>query len=100
MNYSLPLAMLGLLLISTGVLAAGDPAHGKQLHDAQCTACHTQLMGGDPTAIFTRPKSIIYSLEGLKKRVQFCETMNGAQWSESDVDDAVAYLNKEFYKFK
>jgi len=79
---------------------AADAARGKQLHDANCTSCHTQLMNGNPTAIFTRPNSIIHSFDGLKKRVRFCETMTGANWGDKEIDDVIAYLNQEFYKFK
>ena len=97
---TLMLLLSGLILTAPLVLAAGDPAKGKMLHDANCTACHTKLMDGKPTAIFTRPNSIIHSLDSLNKRVRFCETMNGLSWGDEQIGNVVAYLNKDFYKFK
>ncbi|MEW6352998.1 MAG: cytochrome c [Pseudomonadota bacterium] len=87
------------LLSLPSAQAAGDPARGKELHDAHCTSCHAKLMDGNPTAIFTRPNRIVRSLDGLNKRVRFCESMNGLNWKDQDIDDVVAYLNQAFYKF-
>ncbi len=89
----------GLLLVAPGSYAA-DPNNGQALYEANCTSCHVKLMGGDKYAIHTRPNSIIHSLDSLKKRVKFCESSNGMNWNDSQIDDVVAYLNQAFYKFK
>lgn len=101
MNNYLPAALVfGSLLLSLSAAQAADPARGEQLYNTHCTACHASLMGGDKTAIFTRPKRIVRSFDGLKKRVQFCESMTSTDWTQKEIDDVVAYLNQEFYKFK
>src|SRR3990172_6757868 len=98
--YSSIILFSGLLMATLSTAQAADPARGKELYAANCTACHTKLMNGDPTAIHTRPKSIIHSYESLQKRVRFCESMTGAQWGDNEINDVVAYLNQDFYKFK
>lgn len=99
-SHGLILLFVSLLAAPALALAAGNSANGKTLHDTNCIACHTKLMDGNPTAIFTRSNSIIHSFDSLNKRVRFCETMNGMNWNDEQVSDVVDYLNKEFYKFK
>jgi cytochrome c2 len=72
---------------------AADIARGKKLHDAKCMGCHD-------TRQYTRPNRIIHTLEDLHARVQFCDTASNAGFSLEDIDDVVAYLNQNFYKFK
>lgn len=72
---------------------AGDAGRGKTLYQQNCTGCHQP-------SIHTRPASIIHSLGALKKRVEFCETQNGKNWTAAQIDDVVAYLNKQYYRFK
>lgn len=83
----------GMLLLVAPLAQAGDAKRGQELYQANCTRCHD-------TSIHTRPNSIIHSLDGLKKRVQFCETGNRLKWSEDQIEDVAAYLNASFYKFK
>ncbi|MFZ5594197.1 MAG: c-type cytochrome [Pseudomonadota bacterium] len=86
-----------LLLLAAAFYAghakAADLAQGKKLYEANCFACHD-------SSIHTRKETIIHSLSALKKRVQFCESMNKLGWSDKQKDDVVAYLNGAFYKFK
>ena len=90
----LPMALLGLLTISTSsVMAAGDPVRGKTLHDAKCFACHD-------THQYTRKNRIIHTYDDLLARVKFCDSASKAGFSSQDIQDVVAYLNKDFYKFK
>lgn len=79
---------------------AADASNGQALYEANCTSCHVKLMGGDKYAIHTRPNSIIHSLDSLKKRVKFCESSNGVNWNDAQIEDVVTYLNQAFYKFK
>ena len=94
------------ILVIAGLLAlaplayAADAKNGQALYEANCTSCHVKLMGGDKYAIHTRPNSIIHSLDSLKKRVKFCESSNGINWNDTQIDDVAAYLNEAFYKFK
>lgn len=84
---------VSVLLLNVPLVQAGDAKHGQELYQANCTRCHD-------TSIHTRPNSIIHSLDGLKKRVQFCESNGRLNWSSEQIEDVAAYLNKTFYKFK
>ncbi|MEO6697166.1 MAG: c-type cytochrome [Gammaproteobacteria bacterium] len=92
------LVIAGLLAIAPLTYAAD--ANGQALYEAHCTSCHVKLMGGDKYAIHTRTNSIIHSLDSLKKRVKFCESNNGMNWNDAQIDDVATYLNEAFYKFK
>ena len=82
-----------LLMLGVPLAQAADARQGQALYQANCTGCHD-------TSIHTRPNSIIHSLDGLEKRVQFCETGNRLQWSAAQIEDVAAYLNESFYKFQ
>lgn len=84
------LGMIGMM--SSPVLAA-DAAKGKALHEAKCQGCHD-------TRQYTRKNRIVHTFDDLHARVQFCDAASNAGFSLDDIDDVVAYLNKEFYKFK
>ncbi|MDO9371185.1 MAG: cytochrome c [Gammaproteobacteria bacterium] len=87
------LAVSVLLLNVPLVQAAGDAKRGQELYQANCTRCHD-------TSVHTRPNRIIHSLDGLKKRIQFCESNGRLNWSPEQIEDVAAYLNAKFYKYK
>ena len=94
-----------LLAFPVAALAAddmlpGDANHGKQLAQAKCTSCHAGMFGGDGSAIYTRKNRTVHSIEGLMARVQGCNKRVGANFTQSDVNDVVKYLNRTYYKFK
>ncbi len=94
-----PLAASLVLLLAAGGAQAADLQRGKQLHDANCIRCHASIMGGNGTAIYTRPDRRIDSLPALEKQVRRCKNSLGISWPDDQVQDVVAYLNKNFYKF-
>jgi mono/diheme cytochrome c family protein len=78
-----------------------DPKVGEQLARKQnCEACHIQKMGGDGSAIYTRPDRKIRSAEALVQRVATCSAQTNAGWFPEDETNVAAYLNQKFYKFK
>ncbi len=79
-------------ILSSPVMAA-DAAKGKALHDAKCQGCHD-------TRQYTRKNRIVHTFEDLHARVEFCDSASSAGFTLDDIDDVVAYLNQEFYKFK
>ncbi len=87
------------LTLTQGVQAA-NPAHGKDLHDANCLSCHSSLMGGNPNVIYTRSDRRVNSIDGLRKQVTRCKTTVGVPWPEDQIEDVVEYLNQNFYKIK
>ena len=78
---------------------AADAARGKALHDAHCIACHSSMVGGDGTLLYTRKNRRVKSYEGLLKQIDRCDQSLGLKWFPEDVQDVAAYLNREFYKF-
>lgn len=85
--------ILSIVSILSSPVLAGDAAKGKALHEAKCQGCHD-------TRQYTRKNRIIHTYEDLHSRVQFCDAASNAGFSLDDIDNVVAYLNKEFYKFK
>ena len=83
----------GIFCIVSSPVMAADAARGKTLHDAKCFGCHD-------TRQYTRKNRIIHTFEDLQGRVEFCDAASKAGFSPEDIEDVVAYLNKEFYKFK
>lgn len=98
MRWGLLLIPLLLAMLASKGQAA-DVAHGKALHDSQCVKCHTAVMGGNPTAIFTRANSHIGSYAELYQQVSRCRDRLNVDWPDENVDDVVAYLNQNFYHF-
>jgi len=85
--------ILSLLILTTALASqtlAADPAKGKALVEQICTDCHGSEVYGRK----------IKSLAALQAQVEICVTATKTDWSLAQKEDVVAYLNKEFYKFK
>jgi len=98
------LLLLFLMIFAMPVLAdpfaQGDPKTGKQLFDgAHCNSCHVKIVGGDGSAIFTRPNSIIPDATALLNRIRFCETQTGTRWTAAEETHVAAFLNQTYYHF-
>jgi hypothetical protein len=84
-----------ILLMTTAYAAAlpGDSADGKRLYDANCMGCHD-------TSVFTRKDRVVQSLDDLKKQLAGCAHMARKEFSESEAQDLLEYLNDQFYHFR
>ena len=85
-----------LLLMMTTACAApspGDNADGKRLNDANCMGCHD-------TSVFTRKDRVVQSLDDLKKQLASCAHMAKKEFSESETQGLLKYLNDQFYHFR
>jgi cytochrome c553 len=71
----------------------GDSADGKRLYDAKCMGCHD-------TGIHTRKDRIVQSLDALKKRLGDCSHMAGKEFSATETQNIIKYLNDQFYQFR
>jgi cytochrome c553 len=71
----------------------GDSADGKRLYDANCMGCHD-------TGIHTRKDRIVQSLDALKKRLGDCSHMAGKEFSATETQNIIKYLNDQFYQFR
>ena len=84
-----------ILLMPSAYAAAlpGDSADGKRLHDANCMGCHD-------TSVFTRKDRLVQSLDALKKQLASCTHMSKKEFSASETQDLLKYLNDQFYHFR
>ena len=85
-----------LILLMPSAYAAslpGDSDDGKRLHDANCMGCHD-------TSIFTRKDRLVQSLHALKKQLATCTHMAKKDFSASETQDLLKYLNDQFYHFR
>ncbi len=79
----------------------GDAKTGKKIFDQyQCNRCHMARMGGDGSAIFTRPDRFVSSPEKMIPRIKICSGIVGANLSPQEEQHLAAYLNQQYYKFK
>ena len=70
----------------------GDSANGKRLYDANCMGCHD-------TSVLTRKDRVIQSLDALKEQLASCTHTANKEFSESEAQDLLKYLNDQFYHF-
>lgn len=69
---------------------AVDIENGETLHDENCLACHS-------TDAYNKDTRKLHDLAALTSQVKRCDFNLGTQWFDEDIEDAVAYLNSEFY---
>lgn len=82
-----------LLLVTTHLFAAGNASTGEKLYKhSQCMRCHS-------SNIFKAKTRKVKSLKKLESMVRLCDSKLSTNWFEDDIQDVVAYLNKNFYKF-
>ena len=87
--------------ISLSVSAAPDLANGKKIDQQQCYACHAKKSGfSNGDMIYTRSDSRVKNLQNLRSMVARCNSELRLDLFPEDEADVVAYLNKQFYKFK
>ena len=85
-----------LILLMPSAYAAslpGDSADGKRLYDANCMGCHD-------TSVFTRKDRVVQSLDALKKQLASCSHAAKKEFSASEMQDLLKYLNDQFYQFR
>ena len=84
-----------ILLMTTAYAASspGDSADGKRLYDANCLGCHD-------TSVFTRRDRVVQSLDDLKRQLASCAHMAKKEFSESETQGLLKYLNDQFYHFR
>jgi hypothetical protein len=89
-------ASLLMILLMPSAYAASlsdDSADGKRLYDANCMGCHD-------TGIHTRKDRLIRSLDALKKQVGNCTHVAKKEFSASEMQNIIKYLNDQFYHFR
>lgn len=93
MRIVLCLAVLVLPISAANAALAGDGANGMRLFNANCLGCHD-------TSVLRRPDRAVQSLDALKKQIAGCAHMANKQFSQTEAQDLLKYLNDQFYHFQ
>ena len=97
----LVLTLITLFGVHLSAHAVPDLAHGKKIDQEKCYACHAKKTGfGNGDMIYTRSDRKATDLNKLKSMVARCNTELRLDLFPEDEADVVAFLNKQFYKFK
>lgn len=89
------------ILLSGFANAAPNVENGKAIDQAKCYACHAKKTGfSNGDIIYTRSDRKVKDYARLKTMVAMCNTELRLDLFPEDEADVVAYLNKQFYKFK
>ena len=92
MRRFLVIALTGLALaIPQAAPAAGDPVRGGKLHE-DCLGCHG-------TELYVPPRAKVKTLAALKKETERWNDRMNPKFTKQEVEDLVAWLNRDFYKF-
>ena len=97
--------ILTLFLATGSALAApfpdGNAQSGEKLFDQyKCNSCHIGKMGGDGSAIFTRPNHKVTNPQKMIEQMKMCSGNIGKNLTAQEQQDLGAYLNQRYYKFK
>ncbi|MFA6970589.1 MAG: cytochrome c [Gallionella sp.] len=75
----------------------GNPQTGKVLFDKyKCNSCHSAMLGGDGSAIFTRANRKVHDAGELIEQIKLCSGNVGASLSTQDEQHLGAYLNRYY----
>lgn len=80
-----------LLCVPSLAFAAGDAAKGEVQHRS-CLQCH----GAE---VYVPPKRKIATLSALRKEVARWADYYNPRFSKAEIENVVAYLNRDFYRF-
>jgi len=93
MKHLKSMAPMLFLALSAHAELPGDSAEGKRLHDTNCTGCH------DAT-VYTRQNHSVRSLDALQQQLQGCGHVAKKEFSATEAQNLVKYLNDRFYHFQ
>jgi len=87
--------------VQAAPFADGSAENGKKLFAKYaCSSCHEAKMGGDGSAIFTRPQRTVNSADNLIAQMERCSGAIGKQLTAQEKLDLAAHLNQTYYHFK
>ena len=85
------LAMCAALAMPAVAPAAGDPVKGAKLHE-DCLGCHG-------TELYVPPRAKVKTLAALKRETEKWNDRMNPKFTKKEIEDLVAWLNANFYKF-
>lgn len=93
MNRLSGMAVMGLALVacSGGGPVTGDAVRGEALH-RDCLSCHA-------TELYVPPRRKVATIAALREEVERWNDRYNPKMTEREMEDIVAYLNVNFYKF-
>ncbi len=74
-------------------VAAPVPPRGQLLYENHCMSCHESM-------VRIRTRQQVTSLAALRKEVSRWARHMQLRWSSEDLNDVVAYLNRQYYRFE
>jgi len=81
--------------------SAGDPAHGRQLVETSCAACHG-ARGNSPNGLYPKlagqdPAYLVEQMWAFRSGVRRSDVMGGvvSSMSETDANDIASYLSRQ-----
>ena len=86
-------AVLAGVMACVTTLRAVEFDRGEALYENHCSSCH------DPQVHSLGETRHVATLADLRARVAAWSVHSGLAWSEEDVNDVTAYLNRRFYRF-
>ena len=69
------------------------PPRGKLLYENHCMSCHESM-------VHIRTRQQVRSLAALQNQVSRWALHLQLRWSSEDLNDVVAYLNRQYYQFE
>jgi cytochrome c2 len=97
---------LAIILLAAASTAMANPFPNGNAQTGQklfaqykCSSCHAAMLGGDGSAMFTRPDRKVRSVPELIEQMRFCTGNIGANLTPQDEQHLGAYLNR-YYNLK
>lgn len=85
---------------SANPFPSGNAQTGQKLFEQyKCNRCHAAMLGGDGSAMFTRPDRKVHNATELIEQIRFCSGNVGANLTAQDEQHLGAYLNR-YYNLK
>ncbi|HMV62182.1 MAG TPA: cytochrome c [Zoogloea sp.] len=87
--------------LGAALAQAADPVLGEKLaREHRCADCHRRLIGGDGSALYTRPDRKVTSRDKLTAQVSFCSSQLKTGWFPEEEEAVAAWLNQRYYHFR
>lgn len=87
-----------IIYLTTNVVFA-DNDDAPSAYQAECVACHEQMVSGDSKVLYTRKDRLAKDYQELKQRVHYCKDQLKLDWDERQTGVVVEYLAKNYYGY-